>query len=328
MRLSLFLLIVTTAASAGAAPSLPAGYHLIPGAVPLDSGPDGNSIVIDAPKGLIVVDTGRHPAHAQAILDYARQRGKPIAAIVNSHWHLDHTTGNWDIRQAYPDVAIYASNALEGALVTYLADGKANAEKALVDPKTTQSARDQILRGRSVLDHPERIKPNRIVSQSGRMAIAGRPLDVRLAKFAASEGDVWLYDPKSRVAVVGDLVVDIVPFMDSACPDGWSKALSEVAKVPFTALIPGHGPVMSRADFAEWRTAYDNFVKCGHSDADKKTCVEGWSRDAARFIDPAHKDYAREAAAYYLETRLRSSAEEQRRFCRPLTAATWRKPGA
>ena len=329
MHLKLLAATMASATStAVAAPTLPAGYHLIPGAVPLDSGPDGNTIVIDAPRGLIVMDTGRHPEHAQAILDYARQRGKPIAAIVNSHWHLDHTTGNWDLRKAYPHVQVYASNALKGALVTFLADSKANAEKQLADPKTPPAVRDQIVRGRAVLDHPERIEPNRIVSKSGRMAIAGRPLDVHLARFAASEGDVWLYDPKTRVAMIGDLVVDIVPFMDTACPDGWSKALGEIAKVPFTTLIPGHGPVMSRADFSVWRTAYDNFVNCGRSSVDKKQCIDGWSRDAARFINAEHKDYAREAADYYLTTRLRSSPEEQQRYCRPLTAATWRKPKA
>jgi glyoxylase-like metal-dependent hydrolase (beta-lactamase superfamily II) len=329
MRLKLFALILASVATgAPAAPMLPSGYHLIPGAVPLDSGPDGNTIVIDAPRGLIVMDTGRHREHPQAILDYATQRGKPIAAIVNSQWHLDHTTGNWDLRQAYPHIQVYASNALKGALVTFLADGKANAEKQLADPKTPPAVRDQIIRGRAVLDHPERIEPNRIVSKSGRMAIAGRPLDVHLAKFAASEGDVWLYDPKTRVAMVGDLVVDIVPFMDTACAEGWSKALGEVAKVPFRLLVPGHGPVMTRADFSAWRTAYDNFVACGHSKADKKQCIDGWSRDAARFIDAEHRDYAHEAADYYLSTRLRSSPEEQQRYCRPLTASTWRKAKA
>jgi glyoxylase-like metal-dependent hydrolase (beta-lactamase superfamily II) len=318
------LLFASFAGAAGAAEP----FHLIPGAVPLDSGPDGNTIVVDAPKGLIVVDTGRHPEHAQAILDYAKARGRPIAAIVNSHWHLDHTTGNWDIRKAYPRVEVYASDALKGALVTFLADSKANAEAALADPKTNAMQRDQILRGRAVLDHPERIAPDRVIATSGRMRIAGRPLDVHWAKFAATEGDVWIYDPKTRVTIAGDLVVDIVPFMDTACPEGWSKALGEVAKVPFKRLIPGHGAVMTRADFAAWRTAYDNFVNCGHSTAAKATCVDGWSHDAAKFIDAAHKDYVREAADYYLTTRLRSSPEEQQRYCRPLTAATWRKPKA
>jgi glyoxylase-like metal-dependent hydrolase (beta-lactamase superfamily II) len=322
MRLrALATVVAGLAGSAASAASLPVAYHLIPGAVPLNSGPDGNTIVIDAPTGLIVFDTGRHPERARAILDYAKARGRPVAAIVNSHWHLDHTTGNWDIRKAYPQVQVYASNALKGALVTFLADSKANAEKQLADPKTTAAVRDQILRGRSVLDHPERIEPNRIVAKSARIAIAGRPLDVHLARFAATEGDVWIYDPKTRVAIVGDLVVDIVPFMDTACPDGWSKALAEVAKMPFAQLIPGHGPVMSRADFATWRTAYDNYVKCGRSDADKATCVDGWSRDAAKFIDAEHRDYAREAADYYLTTRLRSSPAEQQKYCRPLKAS-------
>jgi glyoxylase-like metal-dependent hydrolase (beta-lactamase superfamily II) len=326
MRIAAVLALIILggcSARAGAAP-----YHLISGAVPLDKGPDGNTIILDAPRGLIVFDTGRHPEHARAILDYAKARRRPIAAIINSHWHLDHTTGNWDIRQAYPRVEVYASNALKGALGTFLADSKASAEKMLADPKTTPMQRDQILRGRAVIDHPERIAPNRVIARSGRMNIAGRPLDVHLARFAATEGDVWLYDPKSRVAIVGDLVVDIVPFMDTACPDGWSKALGDVAKVPYRTLIPGHGPVMTRADFAIWRTAYDNFVKCGHSSAAKAICVDGWSRDAAKFIDAAHKDYVGGAADYYLTTRLRSSAQEQQRYCKPLSTATWRKPSA
>ena len=295
-------------------------YHLIPGAVPLDSGPDGNTIVFDAPNGLIVFDTGRHPEHAQKILDYAKARRRPIAAIFNSHWHLDHTTGNWDIRKAYPRVAVYASGAIEGALATFLKDSRADTDKMLANPKTPAAVRDQLERGIAVIDHPNRIRPNNTITKSGRMIIAGRPLDVHLARFAATEGDVWIYDPKTRTAIVGDLVVDIVPFMDTACPDGWSKALSEVSKVPFTSLIPGHGPVMSRTDFTAWRSAYDNFVKCGHSDAAKEKCVDGWSRDAATFIDAAHKDYAKRAAAYYLDTRLRSSPAEQQKYCKSLRA--------
>jgi len=310
------LILLSLAGAAGSA----SPYHLIPGAVPLDSGPDGNSIVLDAPKGLIVIDTGRHPEHAQKILDYAKARNRPIAAIINSHWHLDHTTGNWDIRQVYPNVAIYASNAIEGALATFLKNNRADTDKMLADPKTPAAVRDQLIRGRAVIDHPDRIRPNHLVAKSGRMSIAGRQLDVHLAKFAATEGDVWIYDRPSKTAIVGDLVVDIVPFMDTACPDGWAKALNEVAAVSFTTLIPGHGAVMNRSEFLQWKRAYDNFVDCGHSDVAKETCVDGWSRDAARFIDDAHKAYARGAAEYYLETRLRSSPAEQQKYCKPLKA--------
>ena len=78
---------------------------------------------------------------------------------------------------------------------------------------------------------------------------------------------------------------------------------------------------MTRADFLQWRTAYNNFVDCGHSTRPGKECVTGWSRDAAKFIDAAHKDYVRGAAGYYLETRLRSSPQEQQRYCKPLRAS-------
>ncbi len=259
--------------------------------------------------------------HAQAILDYAKARHKPIAAIVNSHWHLDHTTGNYDIRQAYPNAKVYASTAIEGALVGFLNKGRAQADKMLADPKTSEGQKAQLLRGRYRIDHPDTLRPTNPVLKSGRMSIAGRSLDVHLSQFAATEGDVWIYDPKTRTAIVGDLVVGIVPFMDTACTDGWSRALGDVAKVPFTTLIPGHGPLMTRADFNAWRTAYDNLVKCGRTDAAKKVCIAGWKNDAAKFIDPEHSDYVGAAVDYYLTTRVRSSPEEQQRYCKPLKAS-------
>jgi glyoxylase-like metal-dependent hydrolase (beta-lactamase superfamily II) len=314
MRPSLFLAIVALAGCAAA--SKPA-YHLIPGAVPLDKGPDGNTVVLGAPAGLIVVDTGRHPEHAKAILDYAKARRRPIAAIVNTHWHLDHTTGNWDIRQAYPRVAVYASTALDGALKTYLKQSGDQAKAALADPKTTPAQRDQILRGRAVIEHPERIKPNRPVMRSATMTIAGRKLEVHLQKFAATEGDVWLYDPETGVAIVGDLVVGIVPFLDTACAEGWRKALGDIAAVPFRTLIPGHGDPMTRTDFAQWRAAYDHLLDCAKSNAEERVCVDGWQRDAAKFIDAGHRDYVNGALHYYIEKRLRAP-EEQERYCKPL----------
>ena len=314
---SFMLAMMLLAGCASAEPAAPA-FHLIPGAVPPDKGPDGNSIILDAPDGLIVVDTGRHPEHSAKILDYARERGRPIAAIVNTHWHLDHTTGNWDIRQAYPQVQVLASNALEGALATYLKKSRDQTEAMLADPKTNAMQRDQILRARSVTDQPDRIRPNRVVGQSGTMTIAGRQIDVRLAKFAASEGDVWLFDPEAKLAIVGDLVVDIVPFMDTACADGWLRGLGEIEQTSFETLIPGHGPVMDRAAFTTWKKAFTDFVTCGRSQAPKEDCVAGWERGAARFIDDAHRNYVREAANYYLTTRLRASDEEQQLYCKPL----------
>ena len=70
----------------------------------------------------------------------------------------------------------------------------------------------------SRIDNPETLRPTVPVTKSGPMKIAGRRLEVHVAPFAATEADLWLYVPDEGLAIVGDLVVDIVPFMDTAAP--------------------------------------------------------------------------------------------------------------
>ena len=73
--------------------------------------PDGNSTVFAGPRGLVVVDTGRHAAHAQALLDFAAARAQPIVLVVNTHWHLDHLGGNALLRERVPGLKVIASDA-------------------------------------------------------------------------------------------------------------------------------------------------------------------------------------------------------------------------
>src|SRR6185295_18192783 len=92
--------IAVLIACGGTHPSAPASSPydpepvVIAGAFPSDRGPDGNTVIFQAPRGLVVVDTGRHPAHQDKLIAHARKLGAPIAAIVNTHWHLDHSGGN------------------------------------------------------------------------------------------------------------------------------------------------------------------------------------------------------------------------------------------
>lgn len=299
------------------APASP-GWHLVPGQTDPQGrkGPDGNSIFLDAPQGLILVDTGRHPEHSAALLAYARQRGRPIAAIFNTHWHLDHSTGNTEIRAAFPHAPLYASNAIEGALTGFLPNSRRGAQQALAAGQVPEGMRAELARAFDVMDHPDRLRPTRPVMSSGMQNVAGRRLQVNLASYAATEGDVWIYDPALRLVIAGDLVVGPVPFMDTACPEGWRAALGQIAATPFTLLIPGHGEPMDRAAFIAWRAAYDSFVDCGHSDRPKADCVAGWRRDAARFIPAGSEGIVERLAGYYIDSRLRASPEERARYCR------------
>lgn len=312
----LVLLLLGMASLAQATP-LPDSYHLIPGQFGPGSSPDGNSVLIDAPRGLILVDTGRHPEHTARLIAYARARGRPIVAIVNTHWHLDHSSGNGAVRAAFPAAQVYASNAVDGALATFLRRSREDAARQLAGGQVSETQRGEMERFFAVMDHPEALRPTRPVTRSGPQRLAGRRLQVNLARFAATEGDVWLYDPATRVLIAGDLVVTEVPFMDTACAEGWRRALDALGATPFVTLIPGHGDPMSHDEFLVWRTAFDNLVDCGGSARPRADCVAGWRRDAAIFMRPERERMVDAMVGYYVDSRLRAAPEERQHYCRP-----------
>src|ERR1044072_6529507 len=126
-------------------PAAPA-WHLIPRKIAPGGrkDPAGNSIFLDAPPGLILVDTGRHPEHAAALLAYARARGRPIAAIFNTHRHLDHSTGTKELRADCPAAPLYARNARDGRLTGFFVAHRRGAERALAAGQIPESARPEL----------------------------------------------------------------------------------------------------------------------------------------------------------------------------------------
>lgn len=311
----LLLAAFASAACATAPLSPPAAYHLVPGQFEPNRGPDGNSVFLDVPDGLILVDTGRHPEHRDRLLAYARTRGRPIVAIFNTHWHLDHSTGNGEIRAAYPGADLHASRAIDGALTGFLRTGRENAERQLAAAQIPEARRAEVERFLATMVNPEPLRPTRPITASGEMTVGGRRLVVNLAPFAATEGDVWLYDPAARLVIAGDLVVAQVPFMDTACPDGWRRALDAIAATDFATLIPGHGDPMTKPQFLTWRTAFGNLLDCGTAERPRADCIAGWRRDAATFIPAGREAMTDEYVGYYLDNRLRAAPEERRRYC-------------
>jgi glyoxylase-like metal-dependent hydrolase (beta-lactamase superfamily II) len=306
--------IIGLAAACGAAASFTRAPLLVDGSFQPGRGPDGNSVFLDAPRGLILVDTGRHPAHQERLLEQARRAGKPIVAIVNTHWHLDHTGGNAEILAAYPKAEIVATSAVEGALVDFFPKSRSGAEAFLASGQASPEQRAEIERDFAAVDAPQTLRPTRPIATSGSVEVAGRTLDVHVAKHAATAADLWLVDDATHTVIAGDLVVAPVPFLDTACARGWQRALGEIAATRFDRLIPGHGAPMSRADFDAWRAAFDGLVACAASPADTSACIDGWRISAAAFIPTGDEARIGEMVKYYVEVRLRD-AEAQRQSC-------------
>jgi glyoxylase-like metal-dependent hydrolase (beta-lactamase superfamily II) len=270
---------------------------LVPGGIEPGRQPDGNSVLIEGPDGMVVVDTGRHAAHSDAIL--AAAGAKPIVAIVNSHWHLDHTSGNPRIKAKFPNATVYASNAIDGALSGFLQDSAKQGRDALASGQLPATIAEDVRGDLATLGDGQKLRPDVVIAQSQAMKLGGRTLAVNLSPNAATAGDVWIFDAGAKRVIAGDLVTLPVPFLDTACPQGWKNALARIAGLSFTSLIPGHGPVMSRADFDAYRLAFDGFVDCADSGQPMIVCTGGWNQAARRWLgDEEAKTFA-DYAGYY-----------------------------
>ena len=305
----LMLLLVTTLLQTPALIPAEAPVEIAPGMflirpVPMPGrGPDGNTVILDAPDGLIVVDTGRHTTQSDAILAFARERKRPIAAIVNTHWHLDHSSGNGRLKAAFPKARIYTTNAIDKVLATggFLARNLEDAKKMLAST-TDAVRRDEIQIFIDTMAARDDLKPDVPLTRSGSVNVAGRTLDVRVTDKAVSDADVWLFDAPSKVAVIGDLVTVPVPFFETACPDRWKASLDEVWAAPFDAVIPGHGRPMTRAEFDAYRQSFGSFVSCVKSETAPAQCAAGWADGVSTLIgdDPARRKAVAANAEYYV----------------------------
>ena len=280
------------------------GIHVIRGAVVPGRGPDGNTILIDAPDGLIVIDTGRHTYHSDAILAFARDRKRPIAAIVNTHWHLDHSSGNVRLKAAFPNARVYTTPAIDRALAPggFLARNLETTKQAL--PATTDPIRKEemeiFIKTMEVRDH---LRPDVPLTKSAPIPLAGRTLDVRVTDKAVSDADVWLYDSSTRVAIIGDLITMPVPYFETACPDRWRASLDEVWGTAFETAIPGHGRPMTRTQFDTYRKAFGAFVDCARTDAPAAQCGVAWADGIGSLLgdDPARRKAVATGIEYYVD---------------------------
>lgn len=291
-----------------------AGLHVIPGTFSPTNGPDGNTVVLHGPEGLVVVDAGRHPAHSRKILDHAEAAGRPIVAVINTHWHLDHTTGNRDLKHAHPGSVLYATRAVEGALAGFLEEGAARTEEALKGSDLTGDDRARMERGVRAVREPDALLPDVPVVTRTSVELGGRVLELNVTNRAVTESDLWVWDAATRTVIAGDLVTLPVPLFDTGCPIGWRAALEAIAAKPFDQLIPGHGFIMDRGEFQAYLTAFENLVACAEEN-EGRVCAQRWMDDADALLskaageDYADRDYARAAATYYVDRILRDEAK-------------------
>ena len=233
---------------------------------------DANVTFIDwGADGLIMVDA---PAKAERLAELLGQLSertdRQVRWIVNTHWHADHTQGNWQVLKVYPDAAVIGH-------VSHLEDVPGRAAKQIADrverlEALLPEAREQLALGRDEegkdLDAEGIARQTAGIERAEAWLSAHRDLrfvlptvvvnddltlhdgdrSIKLYAFRAhTGGDLLVHLPDRGVLITGD-VVDDLPYIGHGYPRSWIETLNTLAELEPAVIVPGHGPVFEGAD--------------------------------------------------------------------------------
>ncbi|MBL8346760.1 MAG: MBL fold metallo-hydrolase [Rubrivivax sp.] len=291
------------------------GVWLLPGRFERDRQPDGNSVLLQGREGLVLIDSGRHAEHTGALVEWARSRGQPIRVVLNTHWHLDHLGGNVLLRGAMPGLRAMASAAVREAVAVRMPRTVEDLRRMLAEPGLDVATRRMVDIDLALLQQRAQLAPDELVADAPHdLSPAGRPLRVGVER-GVSGGDLWVLDRASGTLVIGDFVTLPVPFFDTACAELWREALARLGELPFTRVVPGHGPVMDAETFRRYVRAYGRLVDCSASQDSVAACATRWAEDLGPLLPEASRRGAEAMLGHYFETVLRAPPPQRRRHC-------------
>ena len=210
-------------------------------------GSGGNVAFMPTSEGVVLVDDKFAQDGPQILAKVKAVTDKPIRYVLNTHHHGDHTGGNQALLAANAEIILH------------------------------KNARANMVKG----EQPG--IPRLTFSDESQVFLGGREVVARYLGRGHTNGDVVIYFPSERVLHTGDLFTNGAPFCDtnSNCSiKEWDETLKRALTYDVDAVIPGHGPVMKKADLAKYVTTVAAF-----RDHVRKACQAGSPDDAAKRLD-------------------------------------------
>lgn len=233
-----------------------------------DVGMSGNCVAIVSDDSVVVFDSTATPQTATTVLNEIRKlTDKPVKYLINSHWHWDHWGGNEVFLAAFPELKIithqktleqlktvepkWNDQGLREGLPAYLKDF----EQRIADAKSKNTAESEIKNMEELLAADQnflaqktslkKTYPNVTFSDSMDIHPSGREIQILHAR-AITVGDTYLYLPKEKILVTGDILLSPFPFaIGGTYPADWIKTLQHFVELQPNLVIPGHGDVQN-----------------------------------------------------------------------------------
>ena len=246
------------------------GIYLHASANPLAGPVDGNSVVIVGDSEVFVVDTHINPAAARAVVQKIESiTDNPVTTVINTHWHDDHTNGNYVYRDAFPDARFVAhASTLEALREEWQAmeDGRREAY-ANVDAGTLLAmaeAQDDPARAvayrvyagyvgalKPELPTLELVYPDTVLQDVLEFRRGERRIVLQWLGRGNTDGDIVVHLPDDDLLITGDLLVAPVPFAFDSPMRDWVETLERVKAIGAGTVVPGHGAVQADDNYID-----------------------------------------------------------------------------
>jgi glyoxylase-like metal-dependent hydrolase (beta-lactamase superfamily II) len=232
---------------------------------PNDINVSGNTTVIIGDREVFVVDSCYLPSLARRDIAQIREwTSKPVAFLLNTHFHNDHNNGNEAYLEAFPNLAIIAHEETRKDMdliqpgniertpkqlavsIAAFKTGKGKNGRTLTEEEKREV--EKVLPTMEKTEAEFRTMryqpPTLMFADHLDIDLGSRIVQVKHLGRGNTPGDAIVYLPKEKIIVAGDLLVNPIPYTFDGYPAEWVHTLEKMSQLDAEIIVPGHGPVL------------------------------------------------------------------------------------
>lgn len=183
----------------------------------------GNSTALITNDGVILVDDKFEIDHEGIMAQLKKITDKPVKYVINTHHHADHSGGNVKMQQMNAQVV------------------------------SSQEARANMVDGK------QPGLPAMTFENHASIWLGGKNAEIYHFGRAHTNGDAVVLFPADRTLASGDMftfgddVPQLIDYAGGGSAREWTGTLDSALHLDFDAVVPGHGPVVTKKEMAKFR---------------------------------------------------------------------------
>ncbi|MGB8323447.1 MAG: MBL fold metallo-hydrolase [Candidatus Acidiferrum sp.] len=203
----------------------------VSGNVSMLSGAGGNIGILTGPEGKVVIDSGVSTSTPGVLQAISQLDASPLKYLINTHFHFDHTDGNAPFHAAGATILAHEKTRERLSSPQYMELFK------LHFPAAAAAA-----------------LPTRTLTDRFTQYVNGGEVVMQYVPPAHTDTDIFLHFPEADVIHAGDVFFNgMYPLFDYSSGGNVNGFVDAQAKIlslakDSTKIIPGHGPLGSKAD--------------------------------------------------------------------------------